>query len=170
MQDIFIVYDSCCLYEVMLLNYFMSCVGRNVVTCSLDGSSVRSMEGYSINPDMALDEIDETKIASLTIPGGDITKINNDGMHALLRRLKENGVLISAICAGVDVLKDAGISDGIHTIYSDDSDVSNDHRIITARPNGYVDFAIEVMKELDLFEDEADLRETIDFFKYHKRV
>lgn len=170
MQDIFIVYDSCCLYEVMLLNYFMSCVGRNAVTCSLDGKPVRSTEGYSINPDMALDEIDETKTASLTIPGGDISMIDNDRVHALLNRLQDKGVLISAICAGVDVLKNAGILDNVHTIYSDDTNVSNDRRIITARPNGYVDFAIEVMKELDLFEDEDDLKETVEFFKYHKRV
>ncbi len=43
-------------------------------------------------------------------------------------------------------------------------------RIITARANRYVDFAIEVAKELELFEDEQDLRETIDFWKYFKPV
>ena len=28
----------------------------------------------------------------------------------------------------------------------------------------------ETAKELELFEDEADLQETIDFWKYHKRA
>lgn len=36
--------------------------------------------------------------------------------------------------------------------------------------HGYVDFAIEVAKKLDLFESEEDLQETINFWKYHKRV
>ncbi|MCI9633223.1 MAG: hypothetical protein HFH18_08280, partial [Ruminococcus sp.] len=45
-----------------------------------------------------------------------------------------------------------------------------DRHVITARANAYVDFAVETAKELDLFEDEADLRETIDFWKYHKRA
>ena len=42
--------------------------------------------------------------------------------------------------------------------------------MITARANAYVDFAIEAAKELELFEDEADLQETIAFWKYHKRA
>lgn len=58
----------------------------------------------------------------------------------------------------------------IESIHSLDEDVVNDHKIITSRANGYVDFAIEVAKELELFEDEADLKETVDFWKYFKRV
>ncbi|MCI9137563.1 MAG: hypothetical protein HFH48_08360 [Lachnospiraceae bacterium] len=46
----------------------------------------------------------------------------------------------------------------------------NDGRVITARANAYVDFAIEIAKELNLFTDEEDLRETIDFWKYFKRA
>ena len=51
-----------------------------------------------------------------------------------------------------------------------DKEVVNDRRVITARANGYVDFAIEVAKELELFLDEDDLKETVDFWKYHKRM
>ena len=40
----------------------------------------------------------------------------------------------------------------------------------TARANAYVDFAIETTKELGLFDDEEDLQETIDFWKYHKMM
>ena len=36
--------------------------------------------------------------------------------------------------------------------------------------NAYVDFAIEVAKELGLFESEEDLQETIGFWKYYNRV
>lgn len=40
----------------------------------------------------------------------------------------------------------------------------------TARANAYVDFAIEVAKKLNLFQDEADLAETVVFWKEHKRI
>ncbi len=45
-----------------------------------------------------------------------------------------------------------------------------DGNVITARANAYADFAIEAGKALDLFEDETDLQETIDFWKYYKRA
>ncbi|MCI6470152.1 MAG: hypothetical protein MSA29_09660 [Lachnospiraceae bacterium] len=43
-------------------------------------------------------------------------------------------------------------------------------RITTSRANGYVDFAIEVAKQLELFEDEADLQETIAFWREFQRI
>ena len=42
--------------------------------------------------------------------------------------------------------------------------------MITSRANAYVDFAIETAKALNLFRDEQDLQETIDFWKNHKRM
>lgn len=76
----------------------------------------------------------------------------------------------AGICAGVDVLDKAGILQNVKSTHSVDLDVVRDNHIITARANGYVDFAIEVGKELELFENEADLQETIGFWKYHKRL
>lgn len=72
--------------------------------------------------------------------------------------------------AGVDVLEHAGILEKINSTYSSDLDVVADDRVITARANGYVDFAIEVAKKMDLFEDEADLQETIEFWRNHQRM
>ena len=34
----------------------------------------------------------------------------------------------------------------------------------------YVDFAVEVAKKLDLFAGEADLQETVNFWKHYQRV
>lgn len=84
--------------------------------------------------------------------------------------IKKHTVLIAGICAGVDVLDNAGILCDVKSTHSSDEDLVCDKNIITARANAYVDFAIEVAKKLDLFVSEEDLQETIDFWKHYNRV
>lgn len=167
MKDIFLLYDTSCFFEIVILNYFMSMTEREMIFCSLDGKPIRATEGYSINVDMALKDIDKEQIRSFIVPGGDISKIDTDEVRSCLQELKSRQVLIGGICAGADLLQHAGILDDIRSTSSTDLDIVNDHHVVTARPNAYVDFAIEMGKELGLFEDEADLQETIDFWKYH---
>ncbi|MGG7214245.1 DJ-1/PfpI family protein [Clostridium nigeriense] len=170
MKNIFLVYDNCCFYEIVILSYFMKFTGQEIAFCSVDGKEINCMEGYSVNVDMALKDVNINDVKCLTITGGDISDINNKTVRDFIKNLVDKGAIISAICAGVDVLDDAGILNGVKSTHSEDTDVSNDKNIITARANAYVDFAIEVAKKLDLFEDENDLQETINFWKYHKRV
>ncbi len=170
-KDVFLIYDTSCFYEIVILNYFLQVTQGDVVFCSPDGKSIRTMEGYSVNIDMALSDVDMDNVRSFVVTGGDISAINNEAVWNKLKRLKEKNVLIAGICAGVDVLENAGILEGILSTHSEsDKEVVNDRRVITARANGYVDFAIEVAKELELFIDEDDLKETVDFWKYHKRM
>lgn len=170
MKDVFLVYDKCCFYEIVILNYFMSFTGCDVLICSLDGGPIRTMEGYSVNTDMALSEVDKETVRSFILPGGKVSGINKTEVRRYLQECKEKKILIAGICAGVDVLDDAGILEGIQSTHSTDYDIVHDQNVITARANAYVDFAIEVAKTLDLFTSEADLQETIDFWKNYKRV
>ena len=87
-----------------------------------------------------------------------------------LQQLNEQKVVLAAICAGVDIFEKSTILDHVQSTHSTDEDCIRDHHIITARANAYVDFAIEVAKTLDLFENEDDLQETIAFWKYYKRM
>lgn len=50
----------------------------------------------------------------------------------------------------------------------EDKVVSIDGNVVTAKPNGYVDFALELGKMMDIYDDDADYQETVDFFKYFK--
>lgn len=170
MKDVFLLYDTSCFFEIVILNYFMSLTGCEIIYCSLDGQPVRAMEEYSVNADMALKDVDSRQIRSFFVPGGDISAIDTDEVREYLQELKSRQVLIGGICAGVDLLARAGILDDRDSTRSSDLDIVNDGHVITARANAYVDFAIEAAKELGLFEDEADMQETIDFWKYHKRV
>ena len=176
MKDVFLVYDTSCFYEIVILTYFMNFSGCDMIFCSPDGNSVRAMEGFSVHVDMPLSALDKEQIRSFIIPGGDIAAIDNEDIKGYLRELGERKVLIGGICAGVDVLEHAGILRGLKSTHSTDDDVVCDNivstgsRVVTARANAYVDFAIEVAKQLDLFISEEDLQETIDFWKYFKRA
>lgn len=170
MKDVFLVYDTSCFYEIVILNYFMSVTGCDMVFCSLDGKAVRTTEGFSVNVDMPFKEVDKKQIRSLIIPGGDIAAIDNEDVKAYLQELKKQKVLIAGICAGVDVLDHAGILQDVKSTHSAEDDLVCDDTVITARANAYVDFAIEVAKKLDLFDSEEDLQETIDFWKKFKRA
>ena len=113
MKDVFIIYNTCCFYEIVILNYFMSCTGCDVLLCSPDGNPIRTTEGYRVSADMTLKDVDTELIRSFIIPGGDISCINNAFLHQFLQNLKKKEVLIAAICAGVNLLDDAGILKGI---------------------------------------------------------
>lgn len=170
MKHIVVLFDTACIYEIVILNYFLKLTGEEMVFCSLDGESITAMEGYSMNVDAKLAEINLEDIKSIIVPGGDISHIQREEVYEMLRKVKNGGKIAAGICAGVDVLDYAGILQDVKSIHSVDLDVVRDRHIITARPNAYVDFAIEMGKELELFEDEADLQETIDFWKFHKRM
>lgn len=170
MKDVVLLYDDCCIYEIVILNYFLKLTNSEMVFCSACRETVRAMEGYSINCDILLEGLDLSSVRSFIVPGGNIENIDDKKVFDVIEKLNDKKVLIAGICAGVDVLEKAGVLKDIQSTHSVDADCVRDGNVVTARANAYVDFAIEVGKALDLFEDEADLQETIDFWKEHKRV
>ena len=170
MKDVFLVYDKSCFYEIVILNYFMSFSNCDMVFCSLDGKPVRAMEGFSVNVNVPLKALDIEQVRSFIIPGGNSSEIDTPEVRAFLQALKIQEILIAGICAGVDVLDHAGILCDVKSTHSSDTDLVTDKNVITARANAYVDFAVEVAKKLNLFVSEADLQETINFWKHYQRV
>ncbi len=170
MKDIFLLYDTCCMYEIVLLNYFMQCTKAEVLFVSVDGDPIKSMEGYQISVNGSIDEIDMSTVRSFTVTGGHISNINICSVKKIISNLKARNILIGGICAGVDLLDEVGILSDLESTHSQDVDIIKDKRVVTARANAYVDFAIEMAKDLKMFEDENDLQETINFFKYHHRM
>lgn len=170
MKDVFLVYNTSCFYEIIILNYFMSFTNCDVILCSLDGKPVKTMEGYSVNVDRALKDVEKEQIRSFIVPAGNISNIDNEEVKQYLQELKKRNILIAGICAGVDVLDHAGVLSDVCSTHSTDFDIVNDYHVITARANAYVDFAIETAKELGLFTNEEDLQETIGFWKNYNRM
>ena len=163
-------YDKSCFYEIVILNYFMSFSNCDMVFCSLDGKPVRAMEGFSVNVDLPLEALDKAQIRSFILPEGNISEIDSPEVKSYLQALKKREILIAGSCVGVGVLDHAGILRDAKSIHSSDVDLVTDKNVITARANAYVDFAVEVVKKLDLFASEDDLQETINFWKHYQRV
>lgn len=169
-KDVFLLFDTACIYEIVCLNYFLKFTGSETIFCSVRGSDITSMEGYRIGIDCKISDIELSNIRSLIIPGGDVSNMRNEEVYSLFRKAKERNVIIGGICAGVDILDESGILSNIQSAHSTDVDCIGDRNIVTSRANGYVDFAIEMGKMLELFEDEQDLQETISFWKYHRNI
>ena len=128
------------------------------------------MEGFSVNVNVPLKALDIEQVRSFIIPGGNSSEIDTPEVRAFLQALKIQEILIAGICAGVDVLDHAGILCDVKSTHSSEVDLVTDKNVITARANAYVDFAVEVAKKLNLFVSEADLQETINFWKHYQRV
>ncbi len=170
MKSVVLLFDSCCIFEIVTLNYFLNYSNKDVVFASVDGKAKTSMEGYSINADMPITGLDASDIELLVITGGSVEEIDTSLVHKLINLVNDSGGLIAGICAGVDVLEKAGILSDVRSVQNTGLDVVTSNNIITSRANAHVDFAIEVGKKLALFQDEADVKETIDFWKHHKRA
>lgn len=171
MTNYFLIYNDCCFYEIVLLAYFFrnSVLGpQDVCYCSVDASEVLTAEGFRVRADLFLDDIAQDTVNSFIIPGGQTDGLDHDKLRNFLTSLMQKDVPIGAICGSVQLLEDYGLLENRVSVLTSDALAICDGNIVTASPNGYVDFALEMGKLLNIFQDEADLQETIDFFKYHK--
>lgn len=174
------IYEGFAQFEIILANYFIKEVGE-IVTFGIDSEPVVSAEGFNTIPDLIIDEVNAEEVDALIIPGGPPDILYGcDKLHKLIAKLDDLNKVVGGICSGVVQIAKSGILQGREyttTIdineYSEfdnnkyiDKNVVVDKNVITAKSSGYVDFAIEIGKMLDIYKDEDDLQETIEFFKY----
>ena len=182
MKTYILVYKGFAHFEVILASYFLKTKG-DIITVGLNMETIKSMEGYNITPDITLDEFSTNDCDVFIVPGGD--PINLEGckkLYDILFELNNKDCVIGAICGGPVHLARANILNGRKYTTSlaldeykefdcngyENTNVVVDRNIITAKATGYVDFAIDLGKMANIYEDEADLLETIDFFKFFK--
>jgi len=182
MKTYIVVYEGFVQFEVILASYFLKTQGE-IITVGINEEPIMSCEGYKIVPDVTIEEVKADDLDVLLIPGGDPDEISHsDQLYKLLNDANDKGKAIGGICSGVYHLAKAGILKGkdytttldINTLsqveaskFKDKNHVV-DGNIITAKASGYVDFGIELGKMMAIYEDEDDLKETIEFFKFFK--
>lgn len=179
-----VIYDGFVHFEISLLSYLMNSKGT-VVTIAKNLDEVTSEEGFKIKPHETISESIVDELDVLIVPGGSEKElIHDDELKTLIKKFNDSNKVIGAICSAVLVLAETGILNG--SVYTSsipeaefekyenmtyvDVNVVTSNNIITAKANGYVDFAIEVGAKMDIYDDKDDLNETIDFFRNFKSL
>jgi 4-methyl-5(b-hydroxyethyl)-thiazole monophosphate biosynthesis len=186
MNTYLLIYEDYALFEVVFTCLIMKPAGK-VMTVSLERKEVTSEEGLITKPNLLLKEIRADDVDLFVIPGGNVKNVyDSSELDEMLRELNKKKKVIAAICAGPVKLAKAGVLENKRfttdkpelTKHKDDfedsvfvnENVVVDGNIITAKPNGYIDFAIEVGKKMGAFKNDEDLNETIQFCKFHKDI
>jgi putative intracellular protease/amidase len=155
----------------------------DVLTVGRSRQAVTTMAGLKVTVDLTMDEIEPGEAAVFIVPGGNPWEDGPDRkLDELLQRLHEEKILIGALCGATLEIARAGLTAGIrHTSnaksylkkmvpeYNDESFyveelAVTDRRIITASGLGSVEFAREVIHELNIY-NESDALLWFEMFK-----
>jgi putative intracellular protease/amidase len=144
----------------------------DVLTAGHSREPAVTMAGLRVTPDVAIGDVDPSETAIFILPGGNRWEDGPDQrVDDLLQRLHAAEVLVGALCAATLEIARAGLTSGVrHTsnaksylkkmvpeymderYYVDELAVT-DARIITASGLGSVEFAREVIRELEIYDD-----------------
>lgn len=110
MQVIVILYPDCIFFEVAGAISLLSRTYR-ILMASPDGRPVRVGEQFSIEANLAYDEVNLTKVRFVLIPGGDCSAVMDcPQLDSLLKgAAASTKIVVGGICNGVLVLANAGI-------------------------------------------------------------
>ncbi len=156
----------------------------DVVTVGFSDEPVTTMGGFRVLPDATLDAVVADGAAIFMLPGGDMWEEKSDEkLIALLHKLNAESVPIAAICGATlevarakltrslrhtsnsqDYLKTMVADYGNEDFYVDELAVT-DNNVITASGLGSVEFAREIIKQLEIY-DEADTKVWFEMFKH----
>jgi putative intracellular protease/amidase len=176
-------YDGFSEFEIVLACLFFK--EDELLTVGLGDEAYRSEENQRFLVDQNIDEVDVDALDLLIIPGGEPAQlVENDELKTFIERLLAAGKKVAGICGGASALAGMGILDGKKCTglssgrdpeipswsYFANTDFSDDHvvvdgDIITAQGQAYVEFAIELARQMDLCEDEGDYDEALKWFK-----
>lgn len=158
-----LLYNECALYEVILASYFLK-TKYNVITLGIDSDEVVVFEGFTVKCDKFIQSVETQKGDIVIIPGGNINSIQNITLlHSFLIKSNQASVTFGAICSGVNLLKQMNLIEDMNQYPL--QTVKFGDRFVLAQPNEYVDFALALGIVGNIYVDEADFNETVDFFK-----
>lgn len=180
MKTYVLLYDGFVQFEI-ILSLLLLKDKSEIHTFTVDERVVRSLERLKAMADFELGDINPDEVDLLIIPGGEpgLYKARED-INNLLQEIHARGKPIAAICGGPEFLANAGIlkdkrithghsEEYAEVVFKDctvaDEDVVIDGNIITARGQAYAEFAVEIGRQLGLFENEEEAEETLSWFK-----
>lgn len=181
----FLVFDGLADWELAHALCAINKSGKfDVVSVGFSDEPVTTMGGLKLSPDITLDKVMAAEASIFLLPGGDMwERESHENLKTLLHRLHAEKVPIGAICGATLEIARAGLTKNIrHTSnskdylkalaadYSDEDLYVNelavtDQNVITASGLGCVEFAREVIRQLNLY-NEVDTRTWFEMFKH----
>jgi putative intracellular protease/amidase len=181
----FLVFDGLADWELAHALCEINKSGKfDVVSVGFSDKPVTTMGGLKLSPDISLNEVTAAGACIFMLPGGDMwERESHENLKTLLQRLHAEKVPVGAICGATLEVARAGLTKNIrHTSnskdylktlvadYDDENFYVNelavtDQNVITASGLGCVEFAREVIKQLNLY-NEADTRTWFEMFKH----
>jgi putative intracellular protease/amidase len=181
----FLVFDGLADWELAHALCEINKSGKfEVVSVGFSKEPVTTMGGLKLGPDITLDEVAPAEAGIFMLPGGDMWESeSHQNLKTLLHRLHAGNVPIGAICGATLEIARAGLTRRVRhtsnskdylkamvTDYGDDEFYADelavtDGNMITASGLGSVEFAREVIKQLNLY-NEADTQLWFEMFKH----
>lgn len=160
MNTYLFLYPETSIFEVVLASYFLRTKG-NVIVISEEKREIETNEGIKVLADVTLNEVSAEHADVLIICGGNTDNITcMEQLDRLIRECHARGKVIGGICAGSQIVRNAlQIADSPNTTKTID-------KTVLSPGNEYVDFALAVGKAADIYEDDNDYMETVNYFKY----
>lgn len=164
MKTLAIFYPGCIEFEVMLACQILN-KEFPLDVATPDGQDHIGSNGMTIKADLSFESIDPNKYKVVLIPGGDPgILIGNQKLNQILQQAYANKSILGAICAGPITLDQAGLLKNRRVAHGykgsqlkwviengffkdvtlTDEPFIVDGNIVTAKPDSFTDFAIEV--------------------------
>lgn len=174
-----LLYDGCTIAEVAEIVTRLSNLDVRVEFVARAVEELRDESGLRMLPDRSIDEVDPDHLTVVIVPGGNPDSVIEDpAVLDWLRRAGDAGVLVGAICAGVALVASAGLVAGRRFTHNyrwpwtmpehaamveplwdgglveEDRTVGvvRDGSLVSALPNAPIEFAMEVLVALDLYD------------------
>ena len=177
-------YDGFSGFESVLVGLLFK--QHDFISVALENREYISEERQRYCVDSVIRDVDVDSIDLLVIPGGEpIPLIENRELKSFVEDLLRRNKKVAGICggscilAGFGVLKGkrcTGLGSGVDSSktkyydYYSGSTISDEHvvvdgNIITAQGQAYVEFAVELARQMGLIESEEEYRQTLRWFK-----
>jgi putative intracellular protease/amidase len=163
-----IFYPDCIEFEAILAAQVLHGENLTIDVATPDGTDYLGPSGIALRATHRYANVRPEEYRAVIVPGGDTKSVlENETLLGILRTAHASGATIGAICAGPLLLARAGLLKGRRFThgygpdsplpywkdgYYENQPVVVDGNIVTAKPQAYIDFAIEVLYAADLHE------------------
>jgi putative intracellular protease/amidase len=156
-----IFYPDCIEFEAMLATQMLHGENLTIDVATPDGADYLGPSGIAVRATHSYAEVHPEEYRVVIVPGGDTeTVLDNITLIEILRGANDAGATFGAICAGPLLLARAGLLKERRFThgYGADSKLADweggcymdqwvvvDGNIVTAKPQAYIDFAVDVL-------------------------